>query len=367
MDYRTQPLRLDLALVDQQGVPLRRFGFFLEGVQQLSGDVSDLQVRLAMEPDPTRDVAAQLGPLKTVEAMRPEPPALAETLARKVLAAQTEPHGYDDTDVRRMLMFAGAMEPASHRCVITGTHAERAGYPAASYPECWYYETDRKLVYLSVAVAGVYGWHYITGTMAVTLSPNTKPTDLTTLDTGALIWATDYYHLYQWDGSNWAWGPAEAGSGHVSFGVLPHPGASCWGLCNGGTYTFATSNGSLGNLLTPNWCGDGDAFFFGTSTPTTRAVPKRATWESAAKTDSGGSHTHDITVTVDAQIGMNGATSGTDFSAAPSGHTHTASGSASTTGSHQHVLSDANAQLKLFDETNGGLPARVGVAIYMRL
>ena len=49
--------------------------------------------------------------------------------------------------------------------VIQDTHANRATYPAANYPQgTAYYETDRTVIYVVQNVAGVPTWIFFNGT-----------------------------------------------------------------------------------------------------------------------------------------------------------------------------------------------------------
>lgn len=115
---------------------------------------------------------------------------------------------FDDTELKMLLaMVAGSpgagKDPAA---VLYGTHAARVGYPASSYDKWFYFETDRKILYLSVV--GV--WEYAAGTGTDTFE--NRWADLTATDVGVpwletsrstIASSISPWPRYRWDGTNW--------------------------------------------------------------------------------------------------------------------------------------------------------------------
>lgn len=123
---------------------------------------------------------------------------------------------------------------------IEDAHANRANYAAASYPGILYYETDRKVFYLSVAGA----WIYAGGQSAATQSA--LPADLGSDDAGFLCAVTDYAHLLQWSGTGWGWAPGDSGSGDMVFKEFDPSPTTGWQLYDGTTgVTALQSDGTL--------------------------------------------------------------------------------------------------------------------------
>lgn len=106
-------------------------------------------------------------------------------------------------------------------------------------------------------------------------------------------------------------------------------------------------------LVTPDTTVVGVFIQGGNGGATTPTAASRATWETTAKTDDEALHTHSIVSNINVTLG--------------GGVNNAAAAQTTSAGSdHHHVLSDANAQLKLFSETNGGLPERLSFTWWMR-
>jgi|GEM_PF-2530712 len=94
---------------------------------------------------------------------------------------------------------------AQQAAVITTTHAMRiAGRPKASDdPGSFLVESDRTVAYASTpwGEAGRQ-WVYVAGLMVDKWAK--RPTDLGQFDGGFEFYASDYTHLYRWDGKAWA-------------------------------------------------------------------------------------------------------------------------------------------------------------------
>lgn len=242
---------------------------------------------------------------------------------------------------------------------INDTHANRiavdAGnnplYPPGRFLNYLFYETDRTVFYLAQLVAGVATWVYVGGTMFATLA--NIPT-LGTADAGFEFESSDYGHRHRWSGAAWAFAPGDPGSKYIVAGVAA-PLGGLWGLCDGSTYAVAQANGTTANVISPDLTGD--IFLQGGAYTGTRKAAARATWEATAVTDDESAHVHNVTVLGEAIV--NGA--GAAQTVGQDGTVISSSGTA-----HHHVLSDANAQLTVPSEANGGVPVRIDLAWYLR-
>lgn len=85
-----------------------------------------------------------------------------------------------------------------------GLHTSRVATDPGLVNGALFVETDRtNIIYQAQNVAGAFKWVYVTGTMRSTISPDLRPTDLATSDTGFMYLATDTNVLYRWSGSAW--------------------------------------------------------------------------------------------------------------------------------------------------------------------
>lgn len=191
---------------------------------------------------------------------------------------------------------------------------------------------------------------------------------LATGNAGYLFYATDYEHLYRWNGTGWEWGPGDCGSGYY---VAGGPQGGQWGLCDGGIVTIALENGGTTNITTPDLTGD--IFILGATSESARKVSTRATWEATAKSADEVGHEHFFNNGGTPTGGPIGAAttvqSGTGATVASDSHYHNDTSSIIRTQSgeaHSHNLTDALSQLKKFDETSGGLPLRISLVWYIR-
>lgn len=267
-------------------------------------------------------------------------------------------------DVGRLSTSSTVVSPELLEAAVVGLHADRAGTSPSTKGRKLFYETDRAILYANVGGA----WVYASGTMAGTLSPDTKPTDLTTTDQGFLFQATDYGHTYRWNGSAWQYAPGDGGSGYI---VAGFGNGGIWALCDGSATNIAQSNGTIALVTTPDITSD--VFLQGASTPSAVKVATRATWEAAAKVADESAHQHVFNNGGTPTGGPVGSAttvqSGTGASVASSSHYHNDTSADYNTGpgfAHSHALTDALSQLKKFDETAGGLPKRIALAWYMR-
>jgi hypothetical protein len=213
-----------------------------------------------------------------------------------------------------------------------------------------------------------YGIHQRTQSQLAALAAT-----LGTNDTGYQVWVTDFEHRMVWSGTAWVFAAGDPGSGFVSIGkptgAVPNGGV--WGICDGTAYTVLNADGTTTSLTTQNLTGD--VFIKGNSTSGSQQAAARATWEAGAVTNAEAAHTHAA-----GTYAVSGATSDSGESAVNSGAGSVAVGahghsfSASVTGasaagsSHNHALADANAQLKVPSEANGGVPLRIACVFYMR-
>lgn len=149
------------------------------------------------------------------------------------------------------MLLAGAAPAAPFQPPIRDTRANRANYPAASYVNVFYVETDTTsdLVYQSDGT----NWIYVAGIYRDVLA--NILTGLTASDDGLLYEVTDYDHVLQRIGNAWTWGPGEIGNGYVqSFGRAPNSvGANSWQVCDGSTVAVLNADGTTTNVTVPNY------------------------------------------------------------------------------------------------------------------
>jgi hypothetical protein len=109
----------------------------------------------------------------------------------------------DQTPVRKYVWSGSAW--IEQTPAIYGTHAARLALtPANIAPGVLYVETDRNnVIYEMQKPAAVNVWLYVTGTMRGTISPDQRPGDLGTNDTGFRFDATDTLQAFAWNGTAW--------------------------------------------------------------------------------------------------------------------------------------------------------------------
>lgn len=81
---------------------------------------------------------------------------------------------------------------------------------------------------------------------------NNLPSNLGPNDKGFLINVSDYAHILRWNGSGWAWGPGDPGSGYIA-PFLSAPTQVGWKLCDGSTVQRLNSDGTLSSVVLPNF------------------------------------------------------------------------------------------------------------------
>lgn len=220
---------------------------------------------------------------------------------------------------------------------------------AGSYKYQLFSASDRN--YVSWLSDGT-NWIYAYGCQRIALIAN-KPTSLTTNDAGYLFSSSDYAHTWRWTGSAWEFSPGDPGSGWIAMDVGIDGGV--WALCNGGAATVSRADSTTTSITTPNLTGN--VFIAGGTYTGSQVAAARATWEAAAVTDN-----LDLApITSGTPSGTTDVQSGSGATVAASNHTH-----AVDPPTHQHALTDANAQLKTFSVANGGLPLHIALAFYVR-
>ncbi len=278
-------------------------------------------------------------------------------------------------DLERLVAI-GEQFPTQQSLVLVGTHAQRLAYTPTEAGQLWW-ETDRTVMYISADSSGIK-WFYSSGTYSDVLA--NIPTDLVaTTDVGFLFGSTDYWHTWRWAGTQWHYAPGDSGAGYI-VATIALPTGGAWGLCTGGAYSVTTDAGGLASVTTPDLTAD---VFIRGGVPLGQQAASRPTWEAAARTDGESAHTHAVSGTTD-PVGDHAHTIATtpvstaipgagspDVVTSPTGnagaHDHTY-GTISASGTvHSHPLSDANAQLKVPSDANGGVPLRISVYWYMRL
>lgn len=168
-------------------------------------------------------------------------------------------------------------------------------------------------------------WKYAFGANALTQAGIAAVTALLgTDDAGYLIDVTDYLHQLKWSGTALAFAPGDPGSGFVSEGKPDGsaPNGGLWGLCDGSSYNVLNSAGTLTNTTTV----DRTAATFSIGV-VAASVGLRAAMDPPASTE--------VMVEGNYDANMSPANKGVVYEYTP-------------------------------NETNGGLPARVGVTYYIR-
>lgn len=199
-------------------------------------------------------------------------------------------------------------------------------------------------------------WRYLTGQYDSIFAD--KPVGFTINDFGFRWGCTDRFHVFIWAGSSWVFAPEDNGSGYIvdSIGT---PLGGLWHVVDGSTVSITKSDATLQTgVVLPDW-ENKEAFeaspFFGVGT---WSPGSRPTWETGAKTDDNNiGHTHDV------DRGSVVVESGTGATVGASGLTNTGPES----NAHYHALTDGNAQLKIVNSNNGGLPPKIGFRKYIRL
>jgi hypothetical protein len=307
-------------------------------------------------------------------AASPNTEQLRDALALMAAGVPVNPLHAELADMRVLLATMMEMQngrPGSR--IIADTHARKVMYPATSYPNGWYYETDRTVLYASINT----DWKYVAGTMFGTLAPDTKPTDLGVLDTGFLFRAGDYEHAYVWQGipAAWRFAPGDPGSRYiVGAGNWTSPTGGLWALCDTSIVQSAMPDGSLAAVQTPEL--NTLAFLVGGAAETTARVATAPTLAGSPQTETEAAHTHLFpTITSSTggpdsfgSINVGDGSSGT-ASVPSNGHIHnftfppTPSGAGSA---HFHAITAANLGLQAPSEALGGLPKRMVLYWFMR-
>lgn len=145
-------------------------------------------------------------------------------------------------------------------CILTGAPAS---FPAQNYARgtLLYHRSQETFYYCdydpTVDPTNEHKWLYLSGTYRNTLA--NKPTGLTLVDTGRLFYATDFAHLYRWDGGSWSFAPGDDGSGYIGWYIqapnTPSSGSSYqpWEVCAGVPVTISTSAATTESVTPPNF------------------------------------------------------------------------------------------------------------------
>ena len=204
--------------------------------------------------------------------------------------------------------------------LIADTHALR---PAPTSANQLYWETDRQhLFYTAISGSGFVWTVMPIGEMRGTLSPNLKPTDLTTADAGFRFFSTDFFRAYRWTGTAWLdTGDALSRRSIVWFDAAPEP-TTGWQICDGTVTTRSTSGGGTAAYTAPNLTG-ANRFL-------------RAVSGATGGTAGAASHTHAVNPP-DTTSGVESVTqeveSGTGVTVADENHTHNTDIASFTSGS----------------------------------
>lgn len=159
-----------------------------------------------------------------------------------------------------------------------------------------------------------------------------------------------YFHWFYWDGTSW--GFADSGSEYIVRGA---PSGGLWAPCDGGSYLFAQSDGSLLSKASEDLrAGTGSEPIFPVSGAAvgSRISPTSPTYISATPKTNGqsGHHTHQFTYSDGGPVEVQSGT-GTIFNAGGSGTSTTGNESAD----HTHALG-TDAAINPPSVAKGGLP-----------
>jgi hypothetical protein len=305
------------------------------------------------------------------------------------LPIAADPLSQDGTLIRyngTVWYFDGTVEPGTWRplpvvgVVLQDTFAKMKNgtdYPPANYPiGAVFKPTD--IGYQVEYINSGSAWLYMTGQIHVTQANFAAlAAQLGANDTYLLVAVTDYLHILQWGGAATTYAPGDPGSGYSVIGEPDGsaPEGGLWGICDGTAYNCLQGSGSLSSKTSYNLTGD--VFLKGAAAAGGQQAAVRAKWEAAAKTDNAVTgitiNAAATGITVDphptaADTAVTGAgtrvTAGTHVVNDPS-HSHGITEPNAGAGS-SHPLSDANAQLKVPSEANGGLPLRISVVWFLR-
>lgn len=133
---------------------------------------------------------------------------------------------------------------------LSGTHAARAGFPAANYNVGdLYYETDTTVTYMVQVPAGVKTWLYYNGVRTDLLA--NIPT-LGTNDINYTFQSSDYKQIWVWTGAAWNYSPG-SGSGNRTYATSPATlPYGVWHQCDGTTFSLTQNNATLLSVTPPN-------------------------------------------------------------------------------------------------------------------
>lgn len=158
--------------------------------------------------------------------------------------------------------------------LIEDTHAHRTTYPAASYPDWLYFETDTLVLYVSVAGF----WQYAAGSYSRTQAQLAAyAATLGVPDAGTLAWVSDYAHMLKWTGAAWTRGPGDPEHSDTFWAFGAAPSDTGWHACDGtvGVH-FLKYDGTLGTRTLPNTAGGSAYMLLGaaySATITAATVP----------------------------------------------------------------------------------------------
>lgn len=229
-------------------------------------------------------------------------------------------------------------------------------------PDGWqrfvYYQTDTRLMYISMLVADLWEWVLVSSSVTVADLATMLALPVGPAEAGLIVFELEYFHTYEWTGTAWQFAPGDPGSKYIVAGVTA-PLGGVWQLCDGTAVNVSQGDGTVASVTTPNLntagFSSGPVLIGGGGTGFQAAtVPS---WQAAAKTDNESAHTHPITAALVVQSGAGSS---------PAATGNTGAGTA-----HNHTLSDANALLKKpsdgTDATHGGgMPDRFYLNWYMR-
>ncbi len=250
--------------------------------------------------------------------------------------------------------FTAAQWPAGTQIVINGITCHVATV-ASSTSLTLQTATTNAIGVSYLVISG--RWVYLDDVMKATLA--SKPTDLgendvSTNGPGFQFYGSDYRNQWEWLGTIFQFA-AGCGSGQVVIGKPDGtaPNGGLWAPCDGTAATVSKDDATTSSVTTQDLTGN--VAILGDSSSSAQIPASRATWEATAKTDSATTG-----ITVDPHSTASDTTV-TGAATRDTTATHTVND-----GGHFHALTNANAQLKVPSEANGGLAKRINAVWYIR-
>ena len=348
MAARTQPLRLDMQLVDDAGTAVRRFAIWLDGLQQVSQDTVDLQVYEAFDQPVDTGSNDIQDVLVSAVLAGDTPPQRLEGVSVQAFQPDASQMPQAPVDAETILLSAQSKRrPGSAQRHILGTHTQRlTAYPAVCFtPGSTFLETDTTILYTSD------GQNWI-DPKGVLIDPDLSgilqllPGSLGSNDKGYLYRSEYYQRTWIWDGQYWHYFGSALGAGAqvaTSSSTTP-PSGGLWQTCDGSTVNCALDGATVGTLTASytGAAGGNNPFIMGGVGST--AVPLAPSAPTLASSVG-------VIIGNDSDAGVNITSSGSTAVALKP---------------HSHSVALSDPTINTPTEAHGGLPRRISMAWWMR-